>query len=606
MLNLFVFGYPQLGIAEGVCASLLLPVFVLPRYDEWVSFSERLILIYGILITVALAVFGGLEGSGILWVFTFPFLAFLLKGQRSGWLYCFVWIAVMSAALRLAFLVPHSHFYSAAYSGQISVAMLFYSTIAAAFNLVRSRFEAKLHERVQANTAKAREYLDKLEFLALHDQTTGLPNRVSLLQDLSSAIEVCDTQRQSIVVINLRLERIFEISNILGQKSADSLIKGIANSLLGSAAEKGHLSRARRDEFSYFYKLDHREITADMVRKAIGDFQLTYHFEGYPVHIEHTVGVAIFPDHSLEAEDLLRKAGQAMLQASASRTDLAIFDNKLGQLFIKRHLLYGQLREALDNKELCLYFQAQVDMRTGGIIGAEALVRWKNADGIFIPPDEFIPVAEGSGLIKPLTAWVLREAFSQMVKWRSQGLEITVSINLSARNMIDPELIADLQKLLVEFAIPADSVMLEITESAFADLPEVVMDTIDQLHKIGFKLSIDDFGTGYSSLSYLKNLKVNEIKVDQSFVRCLHTESGSFAIVKSTIQLAHNLGLKVVAEGIESAGLENSLRAMACDIGQGYAYSRPLPADQFFTLACNDTPHFLSVETIPENDITVG
>lgn len=224
-------------------------------------------------------------------------------------------------------------------------------------------------------------------------------------------------------------------------------------------------------------------------------------------------------------------------------------------------------------------------------MGVEALARWHDPLNGFISPAEFIPIAEKSGLIKPFTFWVLRTAFGQLAAWHAIGLDVTLSVNLSARSVIDPDLVSDIQRLAQEFGLSPNNIMLELTESSFVDSPDVAMDTICKLHRLGFRQSIDDFGTGYSSLSYLKNLKVDELKIDQSFVRSLGDANGSQAIVQSTIQLAHNLNLKVVAEGIETPQIEQQLRAMGCDYGQGYLFCKPMPAKEFYRWAqqWNDT-----------------
>jgi len=264
------------------------------------------------------------------------------------------------------------------------------------------------------------------------------------------------------------------------------------------------------------------------------------------------------------------------------------------------HRLFGQLREALNRNELELWFQPQMDLRSGRmelwfqpqmdlrsgrIVGAEALARWRKANGEFVPPSEFVPVAEQSGLIKPFTKWVLRAFFKEVGKWQAAGLDLHYSANLSARNLADPEILVDLASLLVKEGVNANHVVLELTESSFAEHPEQLMKMATQLNAMSFRQSIDDFGTGYSSLSYLKDLPVDELKIDQSFIRNLLQDESSAAIVKSTIQLAHNLGLKVVAEGIETPEVAAALLAAGCDIGQGYHFSKALPPAEFLVLA---------------------
>lgn len=585
-LNYYAYGYNQLALIElSVSLLFLLPALWLSMHERWILLTETLVMAYGFAITLALAVFGGREGSGVLWVYTFPFLAFLIKGQRIGWLICMAWIAAMTLALKMAPHIPGSHVFSEEYGNQLIAALTFYSVIAAAFNLVRSRFEERLHAKVQENTAKAQEYLDRLQFLALHDQVTGLPNKVKIIGLLSTSINSVNQPDRSIVVVIIRLERMFEISNILGVHGSDDLIKSISASMSEQLGAMGELARTRRDEFVYLYQSGELNITPELIKKHFGKLQLTYLIDGFPIHIEHTIGIAIYPSHSSDAEDLLRKAEQAMLQAKSAKADFSIYDSKLDEVFIQRHLLFGKLKQALSGTGLSLHFQAQIDLRSGKISGAEALARWIDAEGVFISPAEFIPVAENSGLIKPFTSWVIRESFKQLSVWHAAGLEIEISINLSTRNLLDPGIAAELQNLLHEYHIHAASVVLEITESSFTDFPDIAMETIARLSQIGFKLSIDDFGTGYSSLTYLKSLKVNELKIDQSFIRELLSDQRSEAIVISTIQLAHNLGLKVVAEGIENFEAAEYLRQAGCDIAQGYAYSKPLTADQFVNFA---------------------
>jgi len=592
LVNYYQFHFEELAQAEIIVAVLfLLPAFLLLNIERAIRWAESLILWYGIFISSALIVYGGLEGSGVLWVFTYPFLAFFIKGQRLGWLYCLAWVAVCWLAVKLLGNLPHAWHYPDAYVGQMIPALLFYSTMAAAFNLVRARFEEMLHDKVETNTARARAYLDQLQFLAQHDEVTGLPNRNRLNVLLEEAIAQCNPAQEAIVVIDLRLERLFEISNILGERGGDLLMESIARSLQDRYGKIGCLGRLRRDEFGFFYQADLQNTQPCKLAEAVSDISLSYQVDNYPIHIENTIGIALYPQHAQTPAELWLKAEQAMLHGRASKLDISIYNEELNQQFVRRNLLFGQLRHALSTQELSLHFQPQIDLKTGRLVGAEALARWRTGSGQYISPAEFIPVAESSGLIKPFTKWLLSEFFRQTAQWRQAGMNLHFSVNLSARNLADPELISDLRHLLAFHAIPAENIVLEITECSFSDSPDQFMMTVDQLHRMGFRQSIDDFGTGYSSLSYLKDLRVNELKIDQSFVTNLTTEKSCIAIVKSTIQLAHNLGLTVVAEGIESEEVATFLSHAGCDIGQGYYYSKPLPVEAFFSYASSSEAH---------------
>jgi sensor c-di-GMP phosphodiesterase-like protein len=282
---------------------------------------------------------------------------------------------------------------------------------------------------------------------------------------------------------------------------------------------------------------------------------------------------------------LLNKAEQAMLQARKNGQQWTIYDELQEQVFVRHHLLFGRLRDALLHQHLQVYYQPQIDLKTGRILGAEALARWHDPLSGMIPPIEFIPVAEESGLIRPLTTWLIGECLREYARWLREGLQLEVSINLSARNLLDADLLSVLQAALKENALSPHGITLEITESCFMTSPERAMEAIQRIHDAGFKLSIDDFGTGYSSLSYLKNLPIDELKIDQGFVRKLLESPGDQAIVSSTIELAHNFKLSVVAEGIEDELTAHWLLERGCDVGQGYSYARPMPADDFLAFA---------------------
>jgi diguanylate cyclase (GGDEF)-like protein len=586
VMNCFVYGYVALGVAEALLpVTILLPALWLVQTSVNVALAEALILLYGIGLTCALSFFGGLQGSGLLWVFMFPFLALWLKGQKQGVLWSLFWMVCVTLSLYATPFLPYGFTYTPVYVQQTLSALLFYTVIALVFNFSKTSFQERLHERMQSNTDKAQEYLGRLQSIAFRDEVTGLPNRTRLLEILADDIANVGPVPQVLVIIHIRLKRMFELNNILGIEATDRLICSIADTMVKAVGDKGIIARARRDEFICLFRTGIATVEQERVAKRLSQVRFAYQIDDYHLHVEHTNGVACFPADAQDAEALLKRAEQAMLQAQFALKEVAFYDARQEQQFVRRHLLFGKLHQALQGNALSLHYQGQIDFATDRVVGVEALARWHDPLNGFISPAEFIPIAEKSGLIKPFTLWVLRTAFGQLAAWRQIDLDITLSVNLSARSVIDPDLVGDIQDMANEFNLPPDCIMLELTESSFVDSPDVAMETICRLHQLGFRQSIDDFGTGYSSLSYLKNLKVDELKIDQSFVRSLGNVDGSQAIVQSTIQLAHNLNLKVVAEGIETPQIEQQLRAMGCDYGQGYLFCKPMPAKDFYRWA---------------------
>ncbi|TRZ65384.1 MAG: GGDEF domain-containing protein [Rhodocyclaceae bacterium] len=587
LFNIFTKGMLPLGLTELAAVVLLLgPAAVIGRNAALAGLAEAMILLASLLILGALVILGGVEGTGLFWVYLAPFLVFFLKGQRRGWWYSLALIAILGWYFVFANqYLPFSYRYSPTVAGHFLLSLGFYTLVAAAFNHLRTRFEEKLQERVEEKTADAKALLQQLQFLATHDPLTKLPNRVRLVEMLKSKLDEVAITGHGLIVCNLRVERLFELGNILGVVGADDLMLRIAAHLERITANRGTLARTRRDEFVIVYQVDRASFSPDGLRRFITERQISVEVQGYKLYIEICFGLALYPDHSNEPQLLLNKAEQAMLQARKSGQQWSIYDEQQEQAFVSHHLLFGRLREAILRQHLRVHYQPQVDLRTGLVLGAEALLRWPDPVAGNVAPIAFIPVAEESGLIRPLTTWLIGECMRECARWRDQGLKLNVSINLSARNLMDPELIAVLMAALKATGMLAAMVNLEITESCFMDSPERALEVIQRIHECGFKLSIDDFGTGYSSLSYLKNLPVHELKIDQGFVRKLLESPGDQAIVSSTIDLAHNFGLSVVAEGIEDEASSEWLQNGGCDIGQGYYYAKPMPPDEFLKYA---------------------
>lgn len=589
-------GFHDLALVEAAASLLLLPALWLQRGSaRQMNAAEWLALAWGAAISLALVVFGGVEGSGVLWAFAYPFLAFFLKPQGTAWVVCLTWLGLALLLLALGGSIPAAWPHSPEFKAQLAGSLLFATLLAAAFNLVRSRFEQQLAERVAENTGKARAYLEELQYLAEHDPITGLRNRAGLLLALEAAVADVDPARESIVAVSLRLERLPETFNVVGEDAGDRLVRHVAQALALRVDEGGVIGRTRLDEFIAFQRIDRALATPERVMGALRNLPLSFTVDGLPIYLDHVSGSATFPDHTDNARDLLRKAEQAMIQARARRVDTALYDGQLDQHFRQRTRLFGELREALSRESLDIWFQPQFCLRTGKLSGAEALARWIRPDGSMVPPGDFIPLAEQSGLIKPLGELMLRRFFASVAKLRDQGLDLRCSVNLSARNLVDPQTLSVLAKLLAGSGVPADRVVVELTESSFADEPDFLMRTAFELRSMGIRQSIDDFGTGYSSLAYLRELPVDELKIDQVFLRQLDETGRSASLVKAMIAVAHTLGLEVVAEGVEDEAAERFLVRHGCDFSQGFLYAPAMPLDRFVDYARRTAPRELPI-----------
>ena len=589
-------GFHALALVEAAASLLLLPALWLQRGGaRLMNAAEWLALAWGATISLALVVFGGVEGSGVLWAFAFPFLAFFLKPQGTAWVVCLAWLGLALMLLALGSSIPAAWPHSPEFKAQLASSLLFATLLAAAFNLVRSRFEQQLAERVAENTSKARAYLEELQYLAEHDLVTGLRNRAGLLLALEAAVADVDPELESIVAVSLRLERLPETFNVVGEDAGDRLVRHVAHALALRVGESGVLGRTRLDEFIAFQRIDRALATPERVMGALRNLPLSFTVDGLPIYLDHVSGSATFPDHTDNARDLLRKAEQAMIQARARRVDTALYDGQLDHNFRQRTRLFGELREALSRERLDIWFQPQFCLRTGKLSGAEALARWIRPDGSMVLPGEFIPLAEQSGLIKPLGELMLRRFFASAAQLRDEGLDLRCSVNLSARNLVDPQTLSVLAKLLAGSGVPADRVVVELTESSFADEPEVLMRTAFELRSMGIRQSIDDFGTGYSSLAYLRELPVDELKIDQVFLRQFDETGRSASLVRAMIGVAHTLGLEVVAEGVEDEAAERFLVRHGCAFGQGFLYAPAMPLDQFVDYARRTAPRELQV-----------
>jgi diguanylate cyclase (GGDEF)-like protein len=575
--------YPEfrtLGLIQIISLiPLLWPILHLYRHGRNLPAARFSLMLSGILMFITPVTFGGIEAMGHSWAFVFPFLAFFIMGQRGGW----QWSAAFLLLCILMFALTDGnrslHQYNATQILLFLSSLVFYTVIASSFNLLRTRFEERLNDEVKRRTAEAEAYLAKLQYLATHDELTGLPNHVEFNRLLNEQLAHIDTRRDKLLVMHLKLLRFLEAANVSGMDESDRMIAHASECMKQQSLL---VARIGEDEFALVFTIPRdappRQAATDLLKPCI----FAVNIQGLSLHLDYACGISIYPDHSeRDAAHLLHHAEQAMLVASQRFGGIAIYDAAQDERFIRHQLLTVKLTHALQHKQLSLHYQAQVDLHTGKPFGTEALARWFDPAEGAISPVEFIPIAEQSGLITPFTLWLIDEGLTRCADWQAESPGIGISLNLSARSILDPAIPSHISACLQKCGLRPALVNLELTESSFVDAPEKTMRAVERLKALGCRLSVDDFGTGYSSLSYLKDLPVDELKIDKSFiVNLLHSERDE-AIVRSTIELAHNLGMSVIAEGIEEEAVAERLRALGCDNAQGYHYSRPLPLDGF-------------------------
>jgi len=420
-----------------------------------------------------------------------------------------------------------------------------------------------------------------LEYQALHDALTGLPNRNLLHDRLHHAIQNAARQQKSVALILMDLDRFKEVNDSLGHQYGDLMLQQVSARLQQVLRHSDTIARLGGDEFAILITDTNETFAGHVAQKVHIALNRVFNLDNHFLHIGGSLGIALYPQHGDSAQSLIQHADTAMYVAKRSNTGCAVYHPEHDRDAVKRLELANELHDAIDADELELYYQPKIDLQTGKVMGAEALLRWQNPKRGMVPPDEMIPIAEHNGMIKRLTLWVLNAALQQCAQWRKQGIELSVAVNLSVWNLQDPMLIEEIESRLVHWQVPANLLELEITESAMMADPKFSLATLKKLDSMGIALAIDDYGTGFSSLAYLKKLPVDIIKIDKSFVLSMDVDDDDAVIVKSTIELAHNLGLKVVAEGVESEAISRMLLALGCNTAQGYHYCRPISAAAF-------------------------
>lgn len=434
---------------------------------------------------------------------------------------------------------------------------------------------------------------DKIHKLAYFDQLTGLPNRIQFLQKLTEqAREANDDdagRAKRFAVIALDLDHFKDINDSMGHNVGDAILRGVGKRLRAALPPTAVVARSGEDEFAITMPLSTDMNTARDVAEKVASVIRSEPFKVFneSFQVRSSVGVSTFPDDAIDPDQVLKNADIALNRAKEEGRDtIKEYSEDFDRVVQQRFQLLRDLRDALETKDLMVYYQPQLDLNTGRVIGAEALLRWFKKDaskegGQFISPAEFVPIAEQSGLIVPIGEWVLRHSCELAAQWQKAGHEIRVAVNVSGAQFYQSDLVQYVSKCLQETGLKPHNLELEVTESVFMDDIDITIQTLQQLHELGVELAIDDFGTGYSSLSYLRQFPIDRLKIDQSFIRNALNNSDDAAIARTIVRLGHSLNLKVIAEGVETKEHEAFLREEKCDEVQGWRYSKAIPVEDF-------------------------
>jgi diguanylate cyclase (GGDEF)-like protein len=426
-----------------------------------------------------------------------------------------------------------------------------------------------------------RKHLTELEKQATHDSLTGMLNRDFLYTHLHASLGDDKHPRENAALLMIDLDGFKEINDTLGHHSGDLLLRQIGPRLQPLLRPTDTLARLGGDEFALWMTpvYDGQSALAK-AQSVLEEIRKPFVLDNITVRIDASIGVALYPEHGRDTSALMRCADVAMYVAKKNNRGHAVYDAAHDLHSPRRLSLLSQLGQAIEHNQLVLHYQPKIRIKDKRVIGLEALVRWQHPTEGLLPPGDFIPEAEASAIIRPLTLWVIDHALGQRQQWQEAGLTTNVAVNISARNLLDIDLPEKIADLLEKHSVDSNCLELEITESALIADPDLAYTVLMKLHSYGVRISIDDFGTGYSSLAYLKKLPISTLKVDLSFVTDMTENDNDAVIVHSTVKLAHNLGLNVVAEGVENQETLDLLEIIDCDYAQGFFLSRPLPLEQ--------------------------
>jgi diguanylate cyclase (GGDEF)-like protein len=419
--------------------------------------------------------------------------------------------------------------------------------------------------------------LERLRWDAGHDPVTALPNRTSF----NALVDEVGASGEPSAVLLVDVDHFRDVNDTLGHDHGDQLLASIAHRLVAEVGPHGTVARLGGDEFGILLTGATSSNAAQTAVGILAALEEPFSVDSFPLEITASLGIALLPAHGHNAVSAIRRADVALYAAKAEHSGWEVYRADQDKSSRRRLALAAELRRAIGDEQLDVYYQPVADLRTGNVTGMEALVRWPHPEHGMLGPDDFVPIAEHTGLIRPLTFYVLRDALRRCGQFRAEGFDLDVAVNLSVRSVLDvslPDLVAD---ILDEHGLEPRSLVLEITESSVMADPARSIGVLDRLSALGVSIAIDDFGTGYSSLSYLRRLPVDEVKIDRSFVSGMIANESDMVIVRSTIDLARNLGLRVVAEGVEDVTTWDLLAGLGCDAAQGYYLSRPVPAHAF-------------------------
>ncbi len=414
------------------------------------------------------------------------------------------------------------------------------------------------------------------EYAARHDSLTGLPNRTTFREAVENAI-ADDDATDSVLLMDL--DRFKEVNDTLGHHYGDLLLRQVAERVRGNLSDDDRIARLGGDEFAILTRDRTRVQAKELAHRILTALRPPFELEGIGVDVQASIGIASFPDDGLDVESLLQKADVAMYCAKADRSNVALYDEQHDHHSPRKLALTADLRLALQDDGIVAWYQPELDLEDGTLSGVEALVRWQHPQLGLLAPAAFLEIAERTNLIKPLTQRVIETTLCQLVRWREMDIDLVAAVNISAAVLIDDKFTEQVLDTLAQAGIPPQRLKLEVTESTLMADPEVARVTLQRLSSAGVEISIDDFGTGYSSLAYLAGLPVAEVKIDRSFVGRMGVGTRESIIVSSTIDLAHHLGMRAVAEGVESGGSLTTLRQLGCDVAQGYAICPPLSGE---------------------------
>jgi diguanylate cyclase (GGDEF)-like protein/PAS domain S-box-containing protein len=437
-----------------------------------------------------------------------------------------------------------------------------------------------LYEGIVEDITERKDHERQIEYQATHDALTGLPNRTLLADRLQQCISIADRYKHKVAVAFVDLDQFKLINDTIGHDAGDELLKVMAGRLSHCMRESDTVVRLGGDEFVLLLtRLQNIEDVAEIMHRVLSSVAEPCVIKGRDFVITCSIGISVYPDDTRDVSTLLKYSDSAMYKSKQSgRNNFQIYTDEINQRLMERLDMEYRLRQALGNEEFLLYYQPKIDFASGKICGAEALIRWQPLGGAMISPASFIPVAEETGLIEEIGLWVLRTACRQAVELNNRsGLKLPIAVNVSPRQFRQPGLVATVQSALAESGLDPSCLELEITESSLAHNTRAFIKTLHELKALGLKLAIDDFGTGYSSLAYLKDFPVDRLKIDQTFVTHLETEPNNIAILKAIVALGHSLGMKVIAEGVETAHQQDFLHGIGCDEMQGYYFSQPVP-----------------------------